>query len=38
VRESHRNGALLVVPLLDIHERVNQYEDPGLLGIAVDPA
>ena len=38
VMRVYRNGALLVVPLLDIHERVNQYEDPSLLGIAVDPA
>ena len=33
----YKNGALLPTPLLDIRERVNQYSDRGLLGLALDP-
>lgn len=33
----YKNGVLLPTPMLDIHTRVNQYEDRGLLGLAVDP-
>ncbi len=33
-----KNGLLLPIPLLDIRDRINQYEDRGLLGIAIDPA
>ena len=32
-----KNGALLPTPFIDIHNRVNDYWDHGLLGIAVDP-
>ena len=34
----YKNGVLLTTPLLDIRARVNQYEDRGLLGLAIDPA
>jgi len=33
----YKGGALLPTPLLDIRERVNQYSDRGLLGLALDP-
>jgi len=33
----YKDGALLPIPLLDIRERVNQYSDRGLLGLALDP-
>jgi glucose/arabinose dehydrogenase/PKD repeat protein/endonuclease YncB( thermonuclease family) len=32
-----KNGALLPTPVLDISDRVNDYFDRGLLGIALDP-
>ncbi|MDQ2784148.1 MAG: PQQ-dependent sugar dehydrogenase [Chloroflexota bacterium] len=32
-----KNGALLPTPLIDISATVNDYDDHGLLGIAVDP-
>jgi glucose/arabinose dehydrogenase len=32
-----RNGTLLPTPFIDIQTRVNQYQDRGLLGLAVDP-
>jgi len=32
-----KNDALLPTPFIDISARVNDYEDRGLLGIAVDP-
>ncbi|HEX8820849.1 MAG TPA: PQQ-dependent sugar dehydrogenase [Archangium sp.] len=34
----YKNGALLPTPLIDISGRVNDYQDRGLLGMAVDPA
>jgi glucose/arabinose dehydrogenase len=34
----YKNGALLPTPLIDISDRVNDYQDRGLLGMAVDPA
>lgn len=33
----YKDGALLPTPLLDIRNRVNQYSDRGLLGLALDP-
>ena len=33
----YKDGALLATPMLDIQNRVNQFEDRGLLGLAVDP-
>ena len=33
----YANGALLTTPLLDIRDRVNDYQDRGLMGLAVDP-
>ena len=32
-----KNGAILPTPLIDLTDRVNDYFDHGLLGIAVDP-
>ena len=32
-----KNGALLPTPLIDISDRVNDYWDRGLIGIAADP-
>jgi glucose/arabinose dehydrogenase len=32
-----KNGALQATPLIDISDRVNDYWDRGLIGIAVDP-
>jgi hypothetical protein len=32
-----KNGALLPTPFIDLSDRVNDYWDRGLLGIAVDP-
>jgi glucose/arabinose dehydrogenase/endonuclease YncB( thermonuclease family) len=33
----HKNGALLPTPFIDVQDRVNDYWDRGLLGIAADP-
>jgi glucose/arabinose dehydrogenase len=33
----YKNGALLPTPFLDIHTKVNQVQDRGLLGLAFDP-
>jgi glucose/arabinose dehydrogenase/endonuclease YncB( thermonuclease family) len=33
----YKNGALLPTPFIDISDRVNDYFDHGLIGIAVDP-
>jgi glucose/arabinose dehydrogenase/endonuclease YncB( thermonuclease family) len=33
----YKNGALLPTPFIDLTDRVNDYFDHGLLGIAVDP-
>ena len=33
-----KNGALQPTPLIDIEDRVNDYWDRGLIGIAVDPS
>ncbi|MBI3973851.1 MAG: PQQ-dependent sugar dehydrogenase, partial [Chloroflexi bacterium] len=33
----YKNGALLQTPFIDIRDRVNDYWDHGLLGLAVDP-
>ena len=33
-----KNGALLATPFIDIRDRVNDYWDRGLLGIAADPS
>ncbi len=32
----YKNGAVLGTPFLDIRERVNAYQDRGLLGLAID--
>ncbi len=32
-----KNGAVLPTPLIDLSARVNEHQDRGLLGIAVDP-
>ncbi|HYO55548.1 PQQ-dependent sugar dehydrogenase [Archangium sp.] len=33
----YEQGALLPTPLLDIRDQVNDYQDRGLMGLAVDP-
>jgi glucose/arabinose dehydrogenase len=33
----YKNGSVLAAPLIDLRDRVNDYWDHGLLGIAVDP-
>ena len=33
----YKDGALQPTPVIDIHDRVNDYFDHGLLGIAIDP-
>lgn len=33
----YQDGQLVATPFLDIHERVNDYWDRGLIGLAVDP-
>jgi glucose/arabinose dehydrogenase len=32
-----KNGQLLPTPVIDVRDRVNQYWDRGLIGIAIDP-
>src|SRR5581483_5652125 len=34
----YKNGAVLPTPFIDLSDRVNDYWDHGLLGIAVDPS
>ena len=33
----YKDGALQPTPVIDIHDRVNDYFDHGLIGMAVDP-